>query len=131
MLTGSCHCGALRWRIDDVPPRATACNCTVCRRFGALWAYGWLGEDVATEGDGIAYFRDERELGFHHCPTCGCVVWWQAAAPDAEGRVRIAVNLRMSDDPTTVAALPIRHFDGLDKFEALRENGCQIRDLWF
>lgn len=39
MLEGSCHCGAITWQFDGVPPDATACNCTICRRHGALWSY--------------------------------------------------------------------------------------------
>ena len=27
------------------PEGATACNCTACRRYGALWAYGHEGEE--------------------------------------------------------------------------------------
>jgi hypothetical protein len=39
MVEGSCHCGAVRWSFDGTPESATACNCTVCRRYGVLWAY--------------------------------------------------------------------------------------------
>jgi hypothetical protein len=35
----------VRWRFEDAPRSATACNCSLCRRNGALWAYGFEGED--------------------------------------------------------------------------------------
>lgn len=41
MITGSCHCGTLRWEFDPEPDGATVCNCTVCRRYGVLWAYDY------------------------------------------------------------------------------------------
>ena len=44
MIEGTCHCGAVRWRFSGIPESATACNCTVCRRYGALWAYDFEGE---------------------------------------------------------------------------------------
>jgi hypothetical protein len=46
MIQGSCHCGAVQWRFDGVPEGATACNCTVCRRYGVLWAYDFEDEGI-------------------------------------------------------------------------------------
>ena len=130
MLTGSCHCGAVRWRFDGDPDSATACNCTICRRYGALWIYGWEGEGVTTSGPSRVYVRGEG-IGFHFCPTCGCLAYYRALKPDAQGRRRLAANLRMIEDPDRVARLPIRHFEGLDSFEALpRDHRC-VADLWF
>ena len=47
MLKGSCHCGAAGWTLEGDPGPATACNCTLCRRYGALWAYDYEGERIA------------------------------------------------------------------------------------
>jgi len=57
VIEGSCHCGAVRWRLEATPEAATACNCTVCRRYAALWAYGHEGEDVEVSGTTRAYLR--------------------------------------------------------------------------
>ena len=46
MIHGSCHCGAVRWEFKGMPEGATACNCTVCRRYGVLWAYETPGQDA-------------------------------------------------------------------------------------
>ena len=51
MIEGSCHCGAVRWSFAGDPGGATACNCTVCRRYGVLWAYGHADEDVHVIGE--------------------------------------------------------------------------------
>ena len=73
MLEGSCLCGRVCWRFDAVPDGATACNCTACRRYGALWIYGHDGEDVRVVGGTTAYQRPQHSsLTFHFCPTCGC-----------------------------------------------------------
>lgn len=40
MIEASCHCGAVRLEIDSPPPaEVNDCRCSICRRYGALWAY--------------------------------------------------------------------------------------------
>ena len=130
MINGSCHCGSVQWTFDRIPESATACNCTVCRRYGVLWAYDYEGEEIHVSGPTQAYVRGES-IGFHFCPTCGCVAYWRSLEPDADGRRRIAVNVRLAEDPATVADLPMEHFDGLDTFEDLGQDGRCVRDYWF
>src|SRR4051794_20756650 len=129
MLEGVCHCGAVRWRFDSQPEGATACNCTVCRRYGVLWIYGHEGEDVTVAGETRAYSRGTA-LDFHFCPVCACVVSWRGKKLDEKGRRRLAVNVRLSE-PETVAHLPIDHFDGLGTFDDLPRDGKCVRDYWF
>jgi hypothetical protein len=132
MLTGSCHCGACRWTYQGDPGAATACNCTVCRRYGVLWIYGWVGEEIEVTGPVQAYVRaDGGRLDFNFCPTCGCIVQWRDRKPSTDGRVRTAVNLRLADDPEAVMQLPIAHFEGLVSFDDLPRDGRTVRDLWF
>jgi len=126
---GACHCGAARWMLAGDPPGSvTACNCTLCRRYGALWAYDYEGERITTEGETRVYVRG-RTTEFHFCPNCGCIVWWRARELDEEGRRRLAVNLRMAE-PEAIGDLPIDHFDGLESFEDLPPSGKLVRDLW-
>lgn len=58
------------------------------------------------------------------------MVAWRGLRADADGRTRIAVNVRLAP-PETVADLRIDHFDGLDRFEDLPGDGRCVRDLWF
>ncbi|MDP2050780.1 MAG: GFA family protein, partial [Cypionkella sp.] len=80
-MEGSCHCGAARWRFDGVPEAATACNCTICRRYGVLWAYGHENEDIHVSGPTQVYLRANPSIGFHFCGHCGCVLCWRALGP--------------------------------------------------
>ena len=41
----------------------------------------------------------------------------------------MAVNIRLAE-PDAVAGLPIDHFDGLDSFEDLPDDGRCVRDMW-
>lgn len=129
MLEGSCHCGAVRWQLDAMPTSATACNCTACRRYGALWAYGHEGEDIRVSGSTTAYIRG-KALSFDFCPRCGNVTHWRGLETDAQGRRRIAVNLRTTE-PGPIAHLPIDHFDGLATWDDLPQDGRCIKDMWF
>jgi len=131
MLEGRCHCGEAGWTLKTPPTSITACNCTVCRRYGALWAYGHMGDDIQTDGQTSAYQRrDNGDIHFHFCPNCGCVTHYVASAEGENGRIRAAVNVRLSD-PAPISALPIRHFEGLDSFQELPRDGRTVRAMWF
>jgi hypothetical protein len=132
-LSGRCHCGAAGWSISGDPGPVTACNCTLCRRYGALWAYDFEHARIAIHGDTRVYTRvgkADPALEIHFCPTCACVVCWRGLRLEDDGRRRIAVNVRLAE-PDAVAHLPIDHFDGLDSFDDLPSDGRCVRDLWF
>lgn len=133
MLTGTCHCGAAGWTFDGMPDGVTACNCTLCRRYGVLWIYDYEGERIALTGASRSYTRHDRTspvLEIRFCGRCGCVLAWRGLSLDTEGRRRIAVNLRLTE-PEAVAHLPIDHFDGLVSFDDLPRDERCVRDMWF
>lgn len=131
MITGSCHCETVKWTYSLPLESVTACNCKLCRRYGALWAYGHLDQGIQISGSTSVYMRDRKLNGFYFCPRCGCLAYYLSNSEDEQGRRRMAVNLRMIHDPNQIAHLPIDHFDGLDKFEDLPRNGRRVQDLWF
>jgi hypothetical protein len=59
------------------------------------------------------------------------VAAWRGLDVDADGRRRLAVNLRLAEPTEAVSALPIDHFEGLKAFEDLPRDGRCVRDLWF
>lgn len=132
--SGRCLCGAVGWTFDGDIPDATICNCSACRRYGVLWAYDYDGHGIHVDdpdGNLTAFARGPRSpLTFNFCRRCGCVVSWRGLAPDPDGRVRIAVNLRLAD-PDAVARVPLQRFDGLDTFDDLPRDGRCVADVWF
>lgn len=95
MLTGTCHCGAAHWTLEGDPGSITACNCMLCRRYGALWAYDYVDERIRLAGQTSAYTRsgkDAPSLEILFCPTCACVLAWRGLRASAAGRTRIAVK---------------------------------------
>jgi hypothetical protein len=128
-IHGACHCGAARWQFQGQPEGATACNCTVCRRYGVLWAYGYEGEGIKVSGKTQQYIRG-KAIEFHFCPTCGCVAFWRLQREDEQGRRRMGVNVRLAD-PEVVAQIPIDRHDGLNTLENLPRDGRCVGDYWF
>ena len=65
----------------------TSCNCSICRRYGALWAY-YRAADVrivSKRGATDSYSWGRKALKFVRCATCGrrgIVV--SAFGPDAD-----------------------------------------------
>ena len=132
-LRGSCHCGSVHWLLKGDPGSITACNCTLCRRYGALWSYDYENERITVSGPRTSYTRvgkADPSLEILFCPTCGCVICWRSLRVGEDGRRRMAVNIRLAQ-PEDIADLPIDHFDGLDKFEDNPPDGRCVRDLWF
>ena len=55
----------------------------------------------------------------------------RSTRPEDDGRTRIAVNLRLADDPGDVASIPLQRFEGLSSFEDLPRDGRQFAHVWF
>ena len=69
----SCHCGACTIGLPAPPATVTDCNCSICRRYGVLWAYyDPAAVDLSGLGPTETYLWDDRSLAFHRCSTCGC-----------------------------------------------------------
>jgi hypothetical protein len=133
MLTGTCHCGSIGWTFEGMPESVTACNCTVCRRYGTLWIYDYEGERITLSGPSTVYTRPGKAnpaLEFHFCSRCGCVSAWRGLRLNPQGQRRIAVNVRLTE-PGPVAQLPIDHFDGLESFDDLPSDHRCVADMWF
>ena len=110
-FTGSCHCGAVAYTCSDpVPTEATTCNCSICRRKGAVLHF--------TSPENVAFNLDEAALGryqFHRriithsfCLKCGLSAFADVNLP-GEAPV-VALNLRCADIDLDVVTT--HEFDG-------------------
>jgi len=100
-LEGGCHCGRLRvafttaTALTELPLRA--CQCTFCRRHGALTTSDPAGEVVlsVSEEPAAGWYRfGTGRTDFWVCPRCGVYV---GAYVEAEGQGRAVVNTRALD----------------------------------
>jgi len=105
------------------PRKLTQCNCSICRRYGALWAYFQRKSiHVHAEKNALkSYSWGNHRFVFTHCANCGCVTHYERTNRQADGSDMAAVNLRNIDDPAIIAALPIRLLDGASSWKVLGE----------
>jgi hypothetical protein len=118
MIEATCHCGAARIAAPAAPDSVTECNCSICRRLGARWAYYTPAEvTLPNPGSTQPYVWGDRMLAFHRCRACGVATHWQSL--DA-AQPRLAINARLIDG-LDWAKLRIRQFDGADTWRYLDE----------
>ena len=73
MLTGGCHCGAVRYEAKAMPGRHSLCHCSVCRRAAGAPLVGWAifaEHDVRISGE-MAVYASSADARRHFCPKCG------------------------------------------------------------
>jgi hypothetical protein len=107
-----CHCGNVKSFSNELPESMTSCNCSICHRLGALWAY-YDSEKVKVQvGDKSVdtYSWGEKTITYHRCGECGCTTHYTTV--ETNGNKIIAINCRMASSSIT-EKIPVRQFDGL------------------
>jgi len=110
-LSGACHCGAVQFELAHEPGSLTECNCSICRRYGALWAYYTRATARVLYPPGaVTYYSwNDKEIEFCHCNHCGCMTHYESMEKQADSR--IAVNTRMLEE-SELTGVPLKYFDG-------------------
>lgn len=118
MIRGACHCGAVTFALAEPRDFLTDCNCSICRRYAALWLHCDRREvQLEAADDATAtYERGEKVLAFHSCRTCGCITHWSSTVADHPNDM--AVNGRLLE-AADLAGMRIRRFDGADTWRYL------------
>lgn len=81
MLTGGCHCGAIRYEIEGEPINHALCHCVDCQRNSGAPMVGWLMvEDTALDvtGEPVVYPSSEHALRYF-CVQCGTGLFYSNA----------------------------------------------------
>jgi hypothetical protein len=110
MLHASCHCGAIRLEIKRKPRTLTECNCSICRRLAARWAYCTSDAvEIDCEPDALqTYVYKKKTYEYNHCKICGCVTHYRRINTKHDNR--IAVNARMME-PDDIGSIRITRVD--------------------
>jgi hypothetical protein len=111
MLEAKCHCGAVRVRVQTKPEFLVDCNCSICRRNGALWAlYDATDVELSSHPESTtAYIWGPRTIRTMHCKICGCTTHWESL--DTETGQKVGVNAR-NFEPSDIEDVRVRKFDG-------------------
>jgi hypothetical protein len=115
MLNLSCHCGRIRVGTAKRPDYIHECNCTLCRKTGALWGY-FHPSEVRVEGAAEGYCREDKAdpaAQIRFCPRCGSTTHFilTESAVAKHGNVVMGVNMRLADE-SELTGIELRYPDG-------------------
>jgi hypothetical protein len=106
---GSCHCGRVRFEIDAEIDHVRVCDCSICRRRGAL--IHRIPEEnlrlLTPWTDLILYQWGSRTARDYFCPTCGILPFRRPADPTSQ-------ELREGVQPFDGWGINVRCLDEVD-----------------
>jgi hypothetical protein len=111
---GSCHCGNIAFEVEGEFTEAIDCNCSMCRRRGALLAFVPRNNlSLKTADANIStYTFNHHAIRHHFCPTCGIAPFGEGTSPN--GAEMASVNLRCLP-AIDLASLKVTPFDGASR----------------
>lgn len=115
-MTGTCLCGACSITIEGRPEFIHDCNCSLCRKVGAAWAY-FSSPAVRLRGSTVTFVRPDKAVPaveVHSCSSCSVTTHFQLTRaftkqnPSAD---LTGVNMRLFE-PDELAGVEVRFPDG-------------------
>lgn len=109
--TGGCHCGRVRYEVRADLGQVVSCNCSICSKTGALYAFVPAEQLTLLSGeDALADYQFHKKV-LHHlfCTGCGIRSFGRGTAPD--GTPMCSINVRCLDD-VDLDALNVTRYDG-------------------
>jgi len=106
-VSGSCLCGAVRYRVTGALRPVIACHCTQCRKTSGhhVAATSAPRETVHIEGE-VAWYASSEAARRGFCPVCGSPLFWDgpgthlsifAGSFDGDPGVRLAGHIFCAD----------------------------------
>lgn len=90
--TGSCLCGAVRYRIDGPLKQVVACHCSMCRKQAShalAVTAAWNEDFTLTEDRGLKWFRSSETSRRGFCAECGSLLFF---ATDGDAKISISAG---------------------------------------
>ncbi|MBX9800737.1 MAG: GFA family protein [Burkholderiaceae bacterium] len=90
--TGSCHCGTVKFEVRTALTPATRCNCSLCRRRGALMSPAFHTSDLRiVEGEtALSLYQFNSRVARHFfCKVCGVYPFHQTRKDKDAWRVNL------------------------------------------
>ena len=107
-----CACGAVTIAVPGRPDYVNDCNCSLCTKVGAIWAY-YPPDEVQVDESGLDSFvrADMREpyIRNFRCKTCGCATHWRLIRPIDTPKSGVNANLF---EPGVLEGVEVRQVDG-------------------
>ena len=109
--SGGCHCGQVRFDVTADLSKVYSCNCSICLKRGALWAFVSPESFALRSGaEALVDYQFNKKL-IHHlfCRQCGVGSFSRGIA--RSGRNVVTVNVRCLDG-VDLSALTLTPVDG-------------------
>ena len=92
LLHGSCHCGAVKFEVRTAVEPAVRCNCSLCRRRGALMSPTFAAADlkIVSGEDALSMYQFNSRVAKHFfCKHCGIYPFHQTRKDPGLWRVNL------------------------------------------
>jgi hypothetical protein len=92
LLQGSCHCGAVKFEVRTAIVPAGRCNCSLCRRKGALMTPLFPASQlkIVSGEDALTLYQFNTKVAKHYfCKHCGIYPFHQTRKDPQQWRVNI------------------------------------------
>ncbi len=92
LYTGSCHCGAVRFEVHTPIEPAGRCNCSMCRRRGALMSPFVPADQlrIVSGMDALTLYQFNTRVAKHYfCKHCGIYPFHQTRKDPNAWRVNL------------------------------------------
>lgn len=101
MITGGCHCGAIRYAISGEVLRTALCACTDCRRSAGAPVVAWalFPRDAVTIAGSPAFYNSSGDVRRGFCGYCGTGLFFES---DAKLPAKLNVRTATLDQPDKV-----------------------------
>lgn len=111
---GSCQCGRIAYEVDVDLDHTITCNCSRCRRWGAVLAFAPRAQFTlhAGEGEMTEFLFNMNRIHHLFCKTCGIECFAYATMPD--GTEMVAINANCLDG-VDARSLPAEAVDGASR----------------
>lgn len=106
---GSCHCGRIAFSVEGDIGQVYDCNCSMCRRKGALLAA--FPRDALTlktaESDMGTYRFNSERIAHRFCPDCGVAPFSEGKGQDGSRMAMVNVRCLPDVDLATLQVVPV------------------------
>lgn len=110
---GSCHCGAVSYKVETELKDVISCNCSICAKRGHILAFAPAAKFELLSGSDNLTDYQFGSGNIHHlfCKTCGVNSFAEGHMPD--GSEMRAINVRCLDgvDISTLTITPVNGKD--------------------
>ena len=106
---GSCHCGRIRFEVDADLDHVFVCDCSICRRRGALiHLVDAASLRLLTPLDDLSLYTFHTHIAKDYfCPTCGILPFRRPRTASESW----AINVRCLED-VELGSIPVKHVYG-------------------